>query len=33
LRDPAKGPESFIIGILILALLSYWTWQVFLRSL
>jgi hypothetical protein len=33
LRDPAKGRESFIIGVLILALLSYWTWQVFLSGL
>ena len=32
-QDPAKGRESFMIGILILALLSYWTWQVFLPSL
>ena len=33
LRDPAKGRESFIIGVLIIALLSYWTWQVFLPGL
>jgi hypothetical protein len=33
LRDPAQGRESFIIGVLILALLAYWTWQVFLPSL
>jgi hypothetical protein len=32
-RDPAKGRESYIIGVLIIALLSYWTWQVFLPSL
>jgi hypothetical protein len=32
LRDPAKGRESFIIGILIIALLSYWTWQMFLSG-
>ena len=33
LHDPAKGRESFIIGVLIIALLSYWTWQVFLPNL
>jgi hypothetical protein len=33
LRDPAKGQESLIIGVLIIALLAYWTWQVFLPSL
>jgi hypothetical protein len=32
-RDPAKGRESFIIGVLVIALLAYWTWQVFLSSL
>jgi hypothetical protein len=32
-HDPAKGRESFIIGVLIIALSSYWTWQVFLPNL
>ena len=32
-RDPAQGRESFIIGILLLALLAYWTWQIFLPQL
>ncbi len=33
LREPAKGQESLIIGVILIALLSYWTWQVFLPSL
>jgi hypothetical protein len=32
LRDPAKGRESFLIGVLIFASLAYWIWQVFLPN-
>ena len=32
-REPSKGQESFINGILILALLVFWTWKVILPSL
>ena len=33
LREPSRGQESFLYGIVILALLLYWTWKVFLPSL
>lgn len=33
LREPSKGQESYLYGVVILALLLYWTWKVFLPSL
>ena len=33
LRDPAKGRESLVIGILLLSFLLFWTWMIFRPSL